>query len=86
MDDRETDIVRWEDGSHEILAYNDDNGYGLTRCGAGIGPWDVWLCGEVTCVKCLRAAARAETERAHEKEKGPKDWFPKDPEQKPAQA
>lgn len=67
-------MVQWDDGTHEIYAYNDDNGYGLTSCGERIGPWDIWLVGEISCIKCRRML----TERLHE-EKGPREWFPPKP-------
>jgi hypothetical protein len=70
------DMVRWDDGTHEIMSYNDDNGYGLTRCGKRIGPWDAWLVGKVTCKECKTYLRRHEREEKHGKEKGPRDWFP----------
>lgn len=73
----EVDMVQWADGTHEILIYNDNNGYGLTACEEKIGPWDVWLVGTITCVKCRRLR----TEEKH-KEKGPREWFPKKPGEK----
>lgn len=75
----DVNMVQWEDGTHEILIYNDDNGYGLTACEEKIGPWDVWLVGTITCVKCKRLR----TEEKHQ-EKGPREWFPKKPEEKKA--
>lgn len=70
------DMVKWEDGTHEILAYNDDNGYGLTRCQKRIGPWDIWLVGRITCKKCAKELKRAQNEERHTREKGPREWFP----------
>lgn len=71
-------MVQWEDGTHEILIYNDDNGYGLTGCERRIGPWDVWLVGVVTCADCARMNERREAE-ARQPKKGPKEWFPPAP-------
>lgn len=78
----DTDMVRWEDGTHEIFVYNDENGCGLTRCEKRIGPWDIWLSGQVTCQDCVRVRNHVE---AMEKRKlaaqklvepGPHEWFP----------
>lgn len=66
------DTVKWDDGTHEIYTYDDDTGRGLTRCGIAIGPWDAWLVGQVTCVKCRCKAAEENYPI-----KGPLDWFPK---------
>lgn len=70
-------MVKWGRTTHEILAYNDNNGYGLTRCRKGIGPWDIWLVGRVTCKGCKKSYKRDEREAKHSKEKGPREWFPK---------
>ena len=70
-------MVKWDDGTHAIAVYNDDNGYGLTLCGARIGPWDVWLVGRVKCRKCRAKGRRIEAEGKHRR-KGPKEWFPKE--------
>lgn len=70
----ETTMVKWDDGTHEIQIYNNDNGYGLTACGERIGPWDIWLVGEITCPKCRRVRAEE-----HHSEKGPREWFPPKP-------
>lgn len=67
----ERDIVKWDDGTHEIHLYNEDNGYGLTCCEMRIGPWDVWWVGEVTCLKCRRVVNEKKT-----LPEGPKEWFP----------
>lgn len=71
------DMVKWDDGTHEILIYNDDNGYGLTRCEKRIGPWDIWLVGRVTCKGCKKSYKRAQSEDKHSRDKGPREWFPK---------
>lgn len=73
-------MVRWDDATHEIRAYDDDTGHGLTRCERPIGPWDVWLEGVVTCPECMKKRVRWENKRFHRViHKTPKDWFPKDP-------
>lgn len=71
------DMVKWEKTTHEILSYNDDNGYGLTRCQKRIGPWDIWLVGRVTCKDCRKSYKRAKCEDKHSRDKGPREWFPK---------
>lgn len=72
---RGIDMVKWEDGTHEILTYNDDNGYGLTRCERRIGPWDAWWVGRITCKTCKKLLKRAENLEKHNA-KGPREWFP----------
>jgi len=75
-------MVQWDDGTHEILIYNDDNGYGLTRCERRIGPWDIWLVGEVTCEGCKKAFQREEAVAKHAGNEGPREWFPPAPEER----
>ena len=55
----EIDIVRREDGTHQIAAYDDDTGRGRTRCSRDIWPWEAWLVGRVTCPECREASRPA---------------------------
>lgn len=82
LEEESLDMVQWDDGTHEIAIYNDDNGYGLTRCEKRIGPWDIWLVGKVTCEGCKKGFLRHETEMKHRGSKGPREWFPPAPEPK----
>jgi len=44
---------------HALERYDDDTGYGLTFCGAKVGPWDLGPNqGEIECLECQAKAKK----------------------------
>lgn len=46
---------------HALERYNDDTGYGLTLCGAKVGPWDFGPnLSKIECLKCMAKVDKEE--------------------------
>jgi hypothetical protein len=50
-----------DDNKHEVYAYDDDKGCGITFCGRFVGPYDVELGPSSTCPKCIELGALKHT-------------------------